>query len=126
MIIGLGIVYLFKSMGALVLVLFLANVALKQLNRTMAKQQRVIHILERLSVGKNASLAIAKVGESYYLMSLSDSQSTILKELTEEEVEVALHKETDLEKPKETDTIVSKLPSIVQEIWAPIEKRLKP
>jgi|SRR5690625_29311 len=87
MALGIGIGYVMKSMGVLMLVLFLANVLLKKLNSTMTQNHRLIQMIEKVPVGKSSSLAVTKVGEKYYLMSLTEGENKILKELSAEEVE---------------------------------------
>ena len=116
---GLGIGYVFKSIAMLAVVLLLVNIILKQLNHTMTKQTRVIQVIERTSVSKNASLAVVKMGESYYAMSFADAQSTILKELTEEEVTSVLEK--NAETPSALTELNEKLPISVSRFLKKIE-----
>lgn len=87
-----GLAYVMKSMAMLLVVLALVNLSLKQLNQTLTKQSRIIQVIERTTVSKNGSLAVVKLGDTYYAMSFSDSQHTLLKELTKEEVEAVLEK----------------------------------
>lgn len=77
--------YLFKSGAALVFIIFLANVLLKKLHTFSGNQKGAITIMERTPVGKSSSLAIAEIAGSYYLMSLTETGSEILKEFSMEE-----------------------------------------
>ncbi|MFZ7131483.1 MAG: flagellar biosynthetic protein FliO [Eubacteriales bacterium] len=71
---------------ALLLVLCLVYISLKLGNKWMKRQHPLIEILERVPVTNNSYLGIVKVGDSYYLMSLTNGENTILKELNQEKV----------------------------------------
>lgn len=75
-----------RTILALVIIIWLANLLLGKLNHYMEKQSRSIEIIERFSITKNSSLAIVKIVNSYYLMSFSEDSNEILKEFTAEEV----------------------------------------
>lgn len=74
-----------RTMLALIFIIWLANWALAKLNRYMQGQNQSIQIIERFSVSKNSSLAIVKIMNDYYLMSLSEGKNEILKEFSKAE-----------------------------------------
>lgn len=77
--------YILRSIIALVVVIWLVNVLLKYLSQYTNKQTTTIEIIERVSVSKSSSLALVKIVNQYYLMSISENTSEILREFTEEE-----------------------------------------
>ncbi|WP_051258432.1 flagellar biosynthetic protein FliO [Atopococcus tabaci] len=98
--------YLFKSGAALVFIIFLANVLLKKLHTFSGNKKGAIAIVERIPVGKSSSLAIAEIAGSYYLMSLTETGSEILKEFSAEEARELLAESTSVtsKKPKQKPT----------------------
>jgi hypothetical protein len=56
----------------------------------MIKSQRIIKIVERVNVFNNSALGIVEICGKYYLMSFTDKDNKILKELNKEEVETYL------------------------------------
>ncbi len=82
--------YVLRSIFALILIIWLANVLLGKLNKYTQGQSKSIQIIERFSIGKSSSLAIVKVVEKYYLMSLNENSNEILKEFTADEVDEML------------------------------------
>lgn len=81
----------------LIAVIFLANFLLKLLNKNMLKQNRIIKVIEKSPVYNNSSIGIVEVCGSYYLMSFTDKDNRILKELSAEEVEQYLKKHEENE-----------------------------
>lgn len=82
--------YVLRSIFALIIIIWLANVLLRQLNKYTQGQSKSIQIIERFSISKNSSLAIVKIVERYYLMSFNDSSNEILKEFAANEVDEML------------------------------------
>lgn len=80
--------YVLRSIAALIVVIWLANVALKYLNKYSNHKTRSIQIIERISVTKTSSLAIVKIVNDYYLMSFSDNTSETLQKFSSEEAEI--------------------------------------
>lgn len=74
-----------RTMLALIVIIWLANWALVKLNRYTQGQNKSIKIIERFSISKNSSIAIVKVMDEYYLMSLSEGKNEILKEFSKAE-----------------------------------------
>ena len=77
--------YILRSIGGLIVVIWLANVALKYLNQLNNGEMKSIQIVERLSVHKSSSLAIVKIVNDYYLMSFSEQKTETLQKFTAEE-----------------------------------------
>lgn len=85
-----SIITIIKTTFVLVLVLFLASILLKYLNKYNLSSNKAMKVIERLSVSGSSSIAIVEICGTYYLMSLSDKENTILKELDKREVQVTL------------------------------------
>lgn len=96
-----SIFYIVRSIIALVAVIWLANVALKYINKISNNQNRSIQIVERISVSKASSLAIVKILDDYYLMSFSEQNNETLQKFTKEE---AAEIEARLEEQKSVGT----------------------
>lgn len=124
MFLGFGFAYLLKSISVLLFVLVLANILLKKLNHTMTHKQSMIEILERVPTGKNSSLSIVKIGDKNYVMSLSETENTILKELSQEEVDLMLEMKVQ-EKQETTQFFDNHTPTFVTDFKEKLEKRLK-
>lgn len=77
--------YILRSIGGLIVVIWLANVALKYLNHFNNGEMKTIQVVERLSVHKSSSLAIVKIVNEYYLMSFSEQKTETLQKFTAEE-----------------------------------------
>lgn len=82
-----SLLYILRSIVALVIVIWLANLALKYLNKYSNHKTRLIQIIERISVSKTSSLAIVKIVDTYYLMSFSENTSETLHKFSQEEAE---------------------------------------
>jgi len=82
----MDILYVFRSIIALVIVIWLVNVILKYLSQYSNKQSKSIEIIERISVSKVSSLAIVRIVHQYYLMSFSEDDIDVLREFDDEEV----------------------------------------
>ena len=78
---------LIKTIIVLLMFIFMANGILKYLNSYMMGKNRFIKIIERVAVNKNSALAIVKICDQYYLMSLSEDRNEILRELDKGELE---------------------------------------
>lgn len=76
-----------QTILVLIIVIVLANLFLKLLNKNMINNQRIIKIIERTNVFNNSALGIVEICGKYYLMSLTDKDNKILKELDKEEIE---------------------------------------
>lgn len=75
-----------KVIIALLLVLSLAYLSLKVGNKFKLSQHKYIQILERVPVTNGSYISVVKIGDSFYLMSLTNGGNTILKELDKEMV----------------------------------------
>lgn len=72
-------------LGVLIIV-FLANYLLKYMNTKLKHNNKNIEIVDRVQVTNSSAIAIARITGAYYLISISESGSTILKEMGEAEV----------------------------------------
>ena len=76
-----------QTIIVLIIVIALANISLKFVNKHMLKQNKIIKVIERVSVNNNSAISVVSICGTYYLMSLTGSDNKILKELDKEEVE---------------------------------------
>ena len=81
-----SLLYILRTLVALVIVIWLANVAIKYLNNYSKNDMRNIQIVERISVSKASSLAIVKIVNEYYLMSFSEDKNEIIQKFSKDEV----------------------------------------
>lgn len=86
---------LIQTIIVLIIVIALANIALKFANKYMTKHNNIIKVVERVSVNNNSVLSVVNICGKYYLMSFTGSDNKILKELDKEEVECII---MDIEK----------------------------
>lgn len=82
-----------KTIVVLLIVILLANISLKLINRNLQMKGRVIKIVEKTPISSNSSLALVKILDSYYAMSFNEKENTIIKELAKKDVEEMLIKE---------------------------------
>lgn len=99
--------YVLRSILALIIIIWLANLVLEKLNDYLQGQSRSIEIIERFSISKNSSLALVKIINRYYVMSLTENKNEILQELKAEEVE-ELRNRLEEKKERNVSTIVQK------------------
>jgi flagellar protein FliO/FliZ len=81
-----------QMLVALAFIIVLANIILKKLSQFNQTQTKAIKIIERLPVSKQVSLNVVEIGHTFYLMSVSEKGSEILKELSEEDKEEIIQK----------------------------------
>lgn len=91
----MGFLNVLQTIIALVAVILLANISLKLLNKYMVKENNIIRVLEKTSVNNNSSLAIVEVTGKYYLMSFTQNENKVLKELDAGEIEDMLKEKED-------------------------------
>lgn len=91
----MGFLEVLQTLIVLSIVILLAHISLKLLNKYMIKQNRIIKIWEKITVNTNSSLGIVEVSGKYYLMSFTQSENKILKELQEDEIEVLLREKEE-------------------------------
>ena len=77
----------FKMIFVLILVILIANVTLKFLNSKINSKGRMIKIIEKISVDAHSSIGIVQIMADYYLMSFSEKENLILKDLSKEDVD---------------------------------------
>lgn len=77
---------LLQSIIMLLLVIVLAGFSLRFLNKYMTKHNKMIKVIERVTLSNNSSLSIVDICGDYYLMSFTANDNKILKKLDREEV----------------------------------------
>lgn len=77
---------LIQTIIVLIIVIALANISLKFLSKYMANQNKIIKIVEKVGVNNNSALSVVEICGIYYLMSFTNNENKILKELDKEEV----------------------------------------
>lgn len=77
---------LVQTIIVLIIVIALANISLKFLSKYMSKQNNIIKIVEKVGVNNNSALSVVEICGIYYLMSFTNNENKILKELDKEEV----------------------------------------
>ena len=77
-----------QTIVVLALVIVLANFSLKYLKTQMTKQNKLIRVIERASINNNSALAVVEICGKYYLMSFTNNDNKILRELDEEDLEM--------------------------------------
>lgn len=91
---------LVKLIGFLILILYLINLSLKYLNRYTSQQNAQLRILQKVAVSKSSSIGIVQILDRCYVMSFSEQQNQILKELTTEEAAQLLAQLSDPATPQ--------------------------
>lgn len=81
---------MFQTIVVLIIVIILANISLKLINRNFQMKGKIVKIIEKTPISSNSSLAVVKIIDCYYLMSFSEKENTILKELEKAEVDEIL------------------------------------
>lgn len=102
-----------KMVVFLIVILYLVVQALKFLNKQMNPENSILQVIQRISVSKSSSIAIVKMFDRYYVMSISENQNQIIKELTLDEIQSlkAFRKEQALKQsqlPKEFRKLLNK------------------
>lgn len=102
-----------KMVVFLIVILYLVVQALKFLNKQMNPENSILQVIQRISVSKSSSIAIVKMFDRYYVMSISENQNQIIKELTLDEIQSlkAFQKEQALKQrqlPKEFRKLLNK------------------
>ncbi|WP_334115857.1 flagellar biosynthetic protein FliO [Ligilactobacillus sp.] len=82
-----GILALVKMIAGLVVVLLLLVLTLKYLNRFTNRSNENFRVVKKIAVTKSSSLAIVLIIDKYYVMSFSEQENKIIRELSEEEAE---------------------------------------
>ncbi len=78
---------LIQTIILLLIVIGIANISLRYLNKHMKKHNRLIKVIERVSISNNSSIAIVEICGDYYLMSFTSADNRILKKLEKEKME---------------------------------------
>lgn len=90
----------------LLIVIFIANVSLKFVNKNMLKNNKIIKVVEKVALNNTSSLAVVEICGSYYLMSFTGQDNKILKELDKNQIEEIInHREENKELGFNTNTL---------------------
>lgn len=76
-----------KMIFFLGIILYLISLAMKFLNRYTTQQHSDFQLVKKISTTKNSAIGIVKIIDTFYVMSFSEQQNTILRELTPTEAE---------------------------------------
>lgn len=79
-----------KMMILLGVVIYLISLSMKFLNRYANQTTQGIVIIQKVGVTKNSSIGVVQIAGNYYVMSFSETQNQIMKELTADEVNIYL------------------------------------
>lgn len=79
-----------QTIIVLIIVIALANISLKFANKHLTKHNKIIKVVERISINNNSALSVVNICGTYYLMSFAGSDNKILKELDKDEVEAVI------------------------------------
>ena len=79
-----------QTIIVLIIVIALANISLKYANKHMTKHNKIIKVVERVSINNNSALSVVNICGDYYLMSFTGSDNKILKKLDKYEVEAVI------------------------------------
>ena len=94
-----------KTVFVLAGIIVLANISLRLLNRQMSKSNTLMEVVDKIGIGNNSTLVIAKICDEYYLFSSTSQENKLVEKLDEEKVELLLEKrELKEETPEEIFT----------------------
>ena len=87
------------SLLGIIFVLFLTYYGTKWLSVkvTNISQSKYINVLDKIVLGQNKYLAIVEISNKYYLLSVTDNNINILKELDELEIKTTYNTSENLE-----------------------------
>lgn len=108
---------LFKTIIFLLAILFLVRLTLNSVNKLNHFEKKNMKIIESLPISKDSSIVIVYVYGKYYLMSLSQNGTQMIKELSEDQIrEVRIQKMVEnefrnIEKEKTIQVFLTKAKS---------------
>lgn len=74
----------------LLVVIYLINISLKYLAKYNRQNSPVMQVIQKIPMTKTSALAIVKIIDQYYVMSISEQKNEILRTLTPAEQEMLL------------------------------------
>lgn len=89
---------LIKMVVGLAIVIVLINLFLKYLQKIVAPQDEKLRIIKKITVSKTSALGIVQVLDRYYLMSLAEQGSSVITELSENEVDQLVNQQQETAK----------------------------
>ncbi|MGO2084106.1 flagellar biosynthetic protein FliO [Vagococcus sp.] len=114
---------LLKGIFFLIIVVMLAHFSIRYFSRFLTKQSQNIEIIDRLVIGKDSSLCIAKICNTYYLMTVSQNKVEIVRELDGREVADIKNKQDQREK-KEIEKLTN-YQQAIQSVASRIESKFR-
>lgn len=90
-----GLFAVLQTIVVLAIVIALAHISLRLLNKYMLRQNNIIKIWEKTSVNTNSSIGIVEVSGKYYFMSFTQNENKILQELDASEIEEILREKQE-------------------------------
>lgn len=115
------VVPIIKMVIFLLIILYLISQSLKFLNKQINPENEILQVVQRISVSKTSSIAIVKMFEKYYVMSISEQQNQIIKELSAEEVLQLKQHQQLLKQQQKTPADFSKI--LKKEVQQLLEKK---
>ncbi|EOT39999.1 flagellar biosynthetic protein FliO [Enterococcus columbae] len=115
------VVPIIKMVIFLLIILYLISQSLKFLNKQINPENEILQVMQRISVSKTSSIAIVKMFEKYYVMSISEQQNQIIKELSAEEVLQLKQHQQLLKQQQKTPADFSKI--LKKEVQQLLEKK---
>ena len=102
-----------QTIVVLAIVIALAHISLRLLNKYMLRQNTIIKIWEKTSINTNSSIGIVEVSGKYYLMSFTQNENKILEELDAAEIEEILKQKQENMDIKE-NTVYKRINSLIE------------
>lgn len=115
------VVPIIKMVIFLLIILYFISQSLKFLNKQINPENEILQVVQRISVSKTSSIAIVKMFEKYYVMSISEQQNQIIKELSAEEVLQLKQHQQLLKQQQKTPADFSKI--LKKEVQQLLEKK---
>ncbi|CAH0417892.1 flagellar biosynthetic protein FliO [Periweissella ghanensis] len=102
-----------QTIVMLLVVIYLINITLKLLAKHSTQKDAAIQIIQKVAVTKTSALAIVKIVDQYYVMSLAEQQNQIVRELNPaEQAQVAAEiatRQANAAKPQQVSAEFTKI-----------------
>lgn len=87
------------SVIGIILVLFLTYYSTKWISKktNVINKSKYMNIVDRIMLGQNSYMAIAEISNKYYLLSITESQVNIIKELDDFQIKDEEEKQTNMD-----------------------------
>lgn len=91
---------LIQTLIALAVVIALAYLVLKAGNKIYSRNNNFIKIIEKTNLSNHSYIAVAKIGKNYCLMSVTQNEIKILKDISPEEIETVMQEKKQMHDEK--------------------------